>query len=102
MTGQGTLIQRHQLPLTHGGGGLKRYHRFRTLRQAETLTAEPDGTAGDQHHPIPTRKCGSNAGGIAIDRCRRIATQQAGSQLHHPQRHAMGAPNQWARRRSSR
>ena len=66
------------------------------------LATETDGTTGNQDNAIAPCKGSSDACGETIDRCGGIPPQQTRAQLHHPQRHAVGAPIQAARRRSNR
>ena len=102
MVCQGPFVQSHQLTLTRGSRRLQGHHGLGPLGKLKPLATETDSTTGNQHNAIAPCKGSSDACSETIDRCGGIPPQQTRAQLHHPQRHAVGAPIQAARRRSNR
>ena len=88
VAGKALVVEAHQPPLAHGGGGLEGLQLPGALLQAQGLAAEADGAAGDQGHrfaPLPQAaqaggQVGNDCGGAAA--C--LAPQQAGAHLDDP------------------
>ncbi len=102
MACQRPLVQSHELALAGGRRRLQGDNGLWPLGKLKPLTTETDGSAADQNDPITPGKGSGDTGGEAINRCSGVSPQQTRAQLHHPQRHAVGAPIQPAKRRSNR
>ena len=72
------------------------------MGETEPLAPKTDRTAGHEHNAVTAVLRSGDAAGETIDRCGGLTPQQAGSKLHHPKGHAVGAPTSRASRLSIR
>ena len=92
--GESVLVESHQAPLAHGGGGLQSHHLAGSPLHAQGRAAESHGTAGHEGDGVTAlaspgqagRQVGDHRGGGAAG----LAAQQAGAHLDHPPQAAAG------------